>query len=75
MSYSPIRLMDAHDIRMLLGGVSRQRAYHITGRSDFPQPVADLAQGRIWLTRDVEIWFDTRRRHTQPGLKNQLRTL
>lgn len=66
MPDTPLSLMDAHDIRMLLGGVSRQRAYQITCRVTFPRPVADLAQGKIWLTSDVERWFDTHRRH-QPA--------
>jgi prophage regulatory protein len=58
----PIRLMGAHEIRIRLGGVSRQRAYQITSRSDFPKPVADLAQGKVWATEDVEAWMKVHRR-------------
>lgn len=47
---------------MLLGGVSRQRAYQITSRSDFPAPVADLAQGKVWLADDVAAWMATHRK-------------
>ena len=58
----PIRLMGAHEIRLRLGGVSRQRAYQITSRADFPAPVADLAQGKVWATEDVEVWMKAHRR-------------
>ena len=58
----PIRLMGAHEIRVRLGGVSRQRAYQITSRADFPKPVADLAQGKVWATEDVEAWMKVHRR-------------
>jgi prophage regulatory protein len=53
--------MGAHEIRLRLGGVSRQRAYQITSRADFPEPVADLAQGKIWATKDVEAWMKAHR--------------
>ncbi|SDT05534.1 hypothetical protein SAMN04489716_2377 [Actinoplanes derwentensis] len=55
--------MGAHEIRIRLGGVSRQRAYMITNRADFPQPVADLSQGKVWLVGDVETWMGVHRRH------------
>ena len=58
----PIRLMGAHEIRIRLGEVSRQRAYQITSRADFPAPVADLAQGKVWATDDVEAWMKAHRR-------------
>ncbi|WP_229074990.1 AlpA family transcriptional regulator [Actinoplanes sp. DH11] len=56
-----LRLMGAHEIRVRLGGISRQRIYKITSRADFPEPVADLRQGKIWLTKDVEAWIRKRR--------------
>jgi predicted DNA-binding transcriptional regulator AlpA len=56
-----IRLMGSHEIRMMLGGVSRQRVYQITSRRDFPEPVAELEQGRVWLAEDVERWFEEHR--------------
>ncbi|SDS71430.1 DNA-binding protein [Actinoplanes derwentensis] len=54
--------MGAHEIRIRLGGVSRQRAYMITTRPDFPKPVADLSQGKIWLAGEVERWMGVHRR-------------
>ena len=62
MPVKPLRLMGAHEIRIRLGGVSRQRAYQITSRADFDEPVADLSQGKVWLTEDVEQWMKAHRR-------------
>jgi predicted DNA-binding transcriptional regulator AlpA len=53
--------MGAHEIRTRLGGISRQRVYQLTSRPDFPKPVADLRQGKVWLTGDVEAWMVERR--------------
>jgi prophage regulatory protein len=55
-------LVGAHEIRIRLGGVSRQRAYQITSREDFPKPLADLAQGKVWARDDVEAWMKVHRR-------------
>ncbi|MFC7544852.1 helix-turn-helix transcriptional regulator [Plantactinospora sp. GCM10030261] len=52
-----MRLVGAAEIRVMLGGVSKQRAYQITSRPDFPKPVAVLAQGKVWRTGDVERWI------------------
>lgn len=57
MTRRTIRLVGAHEIRVRLGGVTRQRAYQITSRLDFPTPVASLAQGKVWLHEDVESWM------------------
>ncbi|MBB2947339.1 putative DNA-binding transcriptional regulator AlpA [Actinoplanes lutulentus] len=54
-------LMGAHEIRVRLGGISRQRVYQLASRADFPAPVANLAQGKVWLTSDVEAWIALRR--------------
>lgn len=62
MAVRRIRLMGAHEIRVRLGGISRQRVYQITSRADFPEPVADLAQGKVWAAEDVEAWIRTHRR-------------
>ena len=62
MAVKPIRLIGAHENRIRLGGVSRQRAYQITSRADFPKPLADLAQGKVWATDDVEAWMKIHRR-------------
>jgi predicted DNA-binding transcriptional regulator AlpA len=54
--------MGAHEIRLRIGRISRQRVYQLARRPDFPAPVADLAQGKVWLADDVEAWIATRRR-------------
>ncbi len=56
-----IRVVGAHEIRLLLGGISRQRVYQLTSRRDFPKPIADLAQGKVWLADDVAAWIRSRR--------------
>jgi prophage regulatory protein len=61
-----LRFLGAHEIRLRLGGVSRQRVYQITNRPDFPPPVADLAQGKIWLADDVDAWIGSRRSPVHP---------
>ena len=43
-------------MRHLLG-VSRQRVYQLATRSDFPQPIAELAQGKVWALVDIETWI------------------
>jgi prophage regulatory protein len=55
--------MGAHEIRIRLGGVSRQRTYQITRRDDFPRPAADLVQGKVWHMDDVEEWIRRHRQH------------
>jgi predicted DNA-binding transcriptional regulator AlpA len=60
------RLVGAHEIRSLLG-VSRQRAYQLAARSDFPKPVAHLAQGKVWTCDEVEAWIDARRGRGRQG--------
>jgi prophage regulatory protein len=42
MAQARLQLMGAHEIRVRLGGISRQRTYQITSRVGFPKPVADL---------------------------------
>ncbi len=48
-------------------GVSRQRVYQLAGRSDFPKPIATLAQGKIWALGDIETWIGAHRGGTGPG--------
>ena len=43
--------------------VSRQRAYTIVGRRDFPAPYQVLKMGAIWDERDVEAWIARYRPH------------
>lgn len=55
-------LVGAHEIRDLLGGqLSRQRVYQLTSRANFPAPIADLAQGKVWLALEVRRWITNRR--------------
>ncbi|GIJ10281.1 hypothetical protein Van01_34950 [Micromonospora andamanensis] len=61
---STVRLMElvgAHEIRIMLGGISKQRVYVITSHRNFPEPVADLMQGKVWRKADVEAWIRTHR--------------
>lgn len=53
-------LMGSAEIRVRLGGISRQRVYQITQRRDFPEPVAKLEMGNVWLAEDVEAWIAAR---------------
>lgn len=57
------RLVGAHEIRVRFGGISRQRTYQLTSRPDFPKPVADLQQGKVWDAADVEAWIAAHRPH------------
>jgi predicted DNA-binding transcriptional regulator AlpA len=68
MTMKSLRLVGTHEIRELLGGtLARQRIYQITSRKDFPDPYATLAQGKLWLTGDVELWI---REHRPSAVKN-----
>lgn len=42
-------------------GISRQRVHQLTGRPDWPAPLAELSQGRVWRTDDVEAWIKVHR--------------
>ncbi|MEV6306754.1 AlpA family phage regulatory protein [Actinoplanes sp. NPDC051861] len=59
MDRDSIRLVGAHEIRDLLG-VSRQRIYQLAARPDFPRPVAELSQGKVWNLTDIEAWLTAR---------------
>jgi prophage regulatory protein len=61
-----IRLMGAAEIQARLG-VSRQRAYQLVSRRDFPEPYQVLAMGSIWLESDVEAWISKHRPHLNEG--------
>jgi predicted DNA-binding transcriptional regulator AlpA len=60
-----MRLAGAHEVRELLG-VSRQRVYQLAAGSDFPKPIAVLAQGKIWLIDDIQEWIA---KHRLPAAK------
>lgn len=57
-----LRVMGAAEIADRLK-VTRQRAYQITARRDFPEPIATLAMGQVWDTEDVEAWIREKRPH------------
>lgn len=54
--------MGPEEIRDRLG-VSRQRAYILIGRRDFPEPWRELAMGKVWRSTDVEAWIREHRPH------------
>ena len=51
------QLLGTHEIRIRLGGISRQRAHQITTTKTFPKPIAKLTLGRVWLADEVEAWI------------------
>jgi predicted DNA-binding transcriptional regulator AlpA len=61
MGKQRIHLVGTQEIRVRLGGISRQRVYQITRRHDFPPPIAELGQGNVWLAEDVDAWVWQRR--------------
>lgn len=44
--------------------VTRQRAYILINRRDFPEPWRELAMGKVWRSSDVEAWI----RENRPNL-------
>jgi len=54
-------LMGAGEIRQRLGGISRQRVYQLTQRSDCPAPYDELIHGKVWRRADVEAWIQRHR--------------
>jgi len=54
-------VVGTHEIHVRLGPISRQRTHQIVNRPDFPQPIAELGQGRVWLASDVEEWIEKHR--------------
>jgi prophage regulatory protein len=58
--------MRPEEFRVQLG-VSRQRAYIIIGRKDFPNPWRELAMGKVWRSMDVEKWIRDHRPRSPSG--------
>ena len=52
--------MGAAEVGALLG-VSRQRVNQLLHTDGFPEPIAHLEAGRIWLGADIRAWADQRR--------------
>lgn len=38
--------------------VTKQYVFTLSKREDFPQPILDLAMGRMWLASDIVKWVD-----------------
>lgn len=49
------------EIRHRLGDISRQRVYQITQGRSFPEPLAKLEMGNVWLTEEVDEWIAAHR--------------
>ncbi len=52
----PDDLVGAAEIARLLGDLSRQRVQQLVRTEGFPEPVARLDMGKVWLRDDVERW-------------------
>lgn len=57
LDVSPEELAGMEEIAELLG-VAKVTAKRYGARDDFPQPVAVLAGGRVWLREDVLEWAE-----------------
>ncbi len=60
MEREQIRLMGPQEIQHRLGK-SRQWTAQLINRKGFPDPVAVLGVGSIWLADDVEAWIQQHR--------------
>jgi len=58
-------------------GVSRQRIAKLRDRADFPDPIAEIAQGPIWDLDEIEAWggSDLRLSSGRPRANTAARTL
>jgi predicted DNA-binding transcriptional regulator AlpA len=63
---TPPRTGGLSEIGELLG-VSRQRAYTLAKRADFPAPVATSRAGRTWDLAAVDTWAETWDRTNKGG--------
>lgn len=62
-------LMGAAEVAKLLG-VSRVRVHQIAAADPaFPDPVAELAAGRIWERAAIEEWARQRGKGSPPGAR------
>ena len=62
------RLVGVAEAATLLGW-DRRRIFTYLSRGSFPDPVAGLASGRVWLRSDIETFAQTRRRTRRPGAR------
>jgi prophage regulatory protein len=56
------RLMGTYEIAERLR-ISRERAYQLVNRRDFPEPIQRLRMGQVWLADDIEAWIKVHRPH------------
>lgn len=56
-----LEVLGAQEIGQLFG-VSRQRVYQLVSRPDFPEPMARLAMGNVWIASEVRQWAEQRGR-------------
>ncbi|WP_326550228.1 hypothetical protein [Micromonospora sp. NBC_01813] len=65
MGVDPADLVGAAELRVMLGPpgrpMSKQRAWVISRAKGFPEPVATLGQGPIWLRSEVAEWISRNR--------------
>lgn len=50
-----VELVSRSEIAELLG-VTTRTVQRYTERSDFPKPLGQLATGRVWRRKDIEVW-------------------
>ena len=62
------RLVGVAEAATLLGW-DRRRIFTYLSRGSFPEPVAGLASGRVWLRSDIEAFAQTRRRARRSGAR------
>lgn len=74
MPEDELELLTVSDIAEMAARVtgkpmSRQHAYHLAKRQDFPVPVGRIRRGRVWSRADVETFLKTyaRQRGWVPG--------
>jgi len=66
LDMSPEELAGMEEIAELLG-VAKVTAKRYGARDDFPEPVAVLAGGRVWLREDVLEWAERTLPLPRPG--------
>lgn len=59
------RLVGVSDIARMRG-CSRQRANELTRHPDFPAPVPEAGNRRLWWDTEVQAFLDTPRRRGRP---------
>jgi predicted DNA-binding transcriptional regulator AlpA len=55
LGVSPEDLLGLSDISRMLGVTMRTTQKYVD-RDDFPEPLGQIAAGRVWLRADVERW-------------------